>query len=414
MDTARSLHLERKPRCRGAIVALLAAGMTTLLLSAYLAVDVGYACALTGEAQDTADAASLAGASALKDGAYHQWYNRAMGMVTRSQKLQGFSAPDAPKLVLGRWDKGTQTFSALPAGETPNKANAVEVIARRQNDKLFFAPAASVRSTEIQRVAVAAVSPDCGGIWGITEVSVPGSVLVDSYDSRAGAYSTDSGGDNGDVCSNGPITVAGSAEINGDTLGEPVEVVGGSAVVTGNIDTLETPIERPAIDFGDVATTNDNGRIGLTDNGFDPVSSGDLFIRPNDNLTLAQGTYYFESIDFGQPAPGEVHGSLTVTDPTTIYINGDFGATATGVINTSTDPHNFTLILSGAKFKLKGNATFYGSIIAPNAEVKLSGTAEMFGALIADTIKFGGDFRFHVDESLPAVHTLKGNPVLVQ
>jgi len=142
--------------------------------------------------------------------------------------------------------------------------------------------------------------------------------------------------------------------------------------------------------------------------------SGHLFIRPNDNLTLAQGTYYFESIDFGAPKPNDVHGSLTVTGPTTIHVNGDFGATANGVINTSTDPHNLTLIMSGTKFKLTGNASFYGTIIAPNADVKLSGTAEMHGALIADTIKFGGNFQFHVDESLPAVHTLKGKPMLVQ
>jgi hypothetical protein len=61
-----------------------------------------------------------------------------------------------------------------------------------------------------------------------------------------------------------------------------------------------------------------------------------------------------------------------------------------------------------------GGASFYGSIIAPNAEILLAGNADMYGAMIGKTLKMAGSFSFHVDESLPVVHSLKKPPQLVK
>ncbi len=413
MDTARDVHLERKPRRRGAVVVLVTASMVTLLVFASLAVDVGYICALTGEAQDNADAGCLAGASAIHQGDYDSVKARALDLIGRNQKRQGFHALEDQIVEVGRWDKATSTFDSMDFS-LADKANAVRVVAVRNKVSLFFASVMGHHSTDVRREAIAMVAPTCGGVWGIKDVYVGGNVRVDSYDSTEGEYSVGSADNNGDVCSNGPLRVAGSIEIYGDTLGDPVEIDGGKAYVDGNIDILHSPVEIAAIDFGDVATNNDNETIGLTDNGFDPVVGQTLNVPANDNLTLAPGTYFFDSIDFEVAKGKKVPGSISVKGPTKIYLNGTFGATAQGTINTTNDPHDFTLISSGPSLAIVGGSTFYGSIFAPNATILLAGNADVYGAMIGSEVQMTGAFQFHVDESLPLVHSLKSAPMLVK
>lgn len=413
----RSAVSNSAPRRRGMVVALVAVSMVTLLLFGSLAVDVGYICALTAEAQDNADAGCLAGVSAIHDGDYGSVRARALDMIGRNQKRQGFLALEDQIIEVGRWDKATATFESMDFS-LASKANAVRVVAKRNKVSLFFAALIGHTSTDVSREAIAQVAPTCGGVWGLDEVKVPGNVVVDSYFSTEGDYSAGSANDNGDVCSNGPMNVSGSIEIHGDVIGDPVEVAGGKAIITGYIDELDKPVEVPPVDFGDVATNNDNATIGLTDQGRDPFPSGgkylggwNLVIRANDNLTLAPGTYYFDSAVLGSKM---LTGSITLTGPTTIYVAGDFGAAGKAQLNTTRNPHNLTIYSSGSKFKLAGKAAVYGSIFAPNTDVMLVGNAEMYGALIGKTVKMAGNFNFHVDESLPLVHSLKRAPFLVK
>jgi hypothetical protein len=231
MDTARNLHLERKPRRRGAVVVLVTASMVTLLVFASFAVDVGYICALTGEAQDNADAGCLAGASAIHQGDYDSVKARALDLIGRNQKRQGFRALEDQIVEVGRWDKVTSTFNLMDFSMA-DKANAVRVVAVRNKVSLFFASVMGHHTTNVRREAIAQVAPTCGGVWGKEWVKVPGNVVVDSYYSNEGEYAAGSAGENGDVCSNGPLDVTGSIEIHGDTIGDPVEISGGKAVIT--------------------------------------------------------------------------------------------------------------------------------------------------------------------------------------
>ena len=64
--------------------------------------------------------------------------------------------------------------------------------------------------------------------------------------------------------------------------------------------------------------------------------------------------------------------------------------------------------------QLTGQADFYGSIYAPNATVLMAGGADYYGALVGRVIDFGGNFYFHLDESLPLAQKMKGNVFLVR
>jgi hypothetical protein len=411
-----STFKNRMPRRRGAVVVMVGVSLMTLMVFASFAVDVGYICALTAEAQDNADAGCLAGASAIHQGDYHNYKYRALDLIAQNQKYQGYNSLKDQVVEIGRWDTATATFSALAEGDEDSKGNAVRVVAKRNQTPLFFASVMGHNTTDVWREAVAMVRPTCGGVWGLDEVFVPGNVLVDSYDSTEGAYSAGSAYENGDVCSNGPLTVTGSIEIHGDLLGNGVIEKGGMAIITGYKDTLEDPIAPPNVDFGDIAINNDNGSIGLTDNGLDPFPGGlwNLSIKANDNLTIAGGRYYFDEIGFSAAKGTKVPGSVTVTGPTEIYVAGSIGLTAQGTFNTLNNPHDVTIYVMGPTVSIVGQAKFYGSIIAPNAGVQLAGNADMFGALIGMTVKMTGSFNFHVDESLPVVHSLKKPPQLVR
>ncbi len=111
----------------------------------------------------------------------------------------------------------------------------------------------------------------------------------------------------------------------------------------------------------------------------------------------APGTYVFDDLKL---AGGS---TLTVTGPTTIYVKGSIDALGGTIANITGDPHNLTLISLGNDVKINGGAGFYGSIIAPYADVVLGGTGDFYGAVIGLTVDIGGDFIFHVDESLVEV-----------
>ncbi len=84
-------------------------------------------------------------------------------------------------------------------------------------------------------------------------------------------------------------------------------------------------------------------------------------------------------------------------------MKGDVDALGGSITNITGDPHNLTLKVLGEDVKINGGTGFYGSIIAPYGEVYLGGSADFYGAVIGLTVDIGGDFIFHVDESLVEV-----------
>ena len=306
------------------------------------------------------------------------------------------------------------------AAEDLASANAARVVAVRNNAPLFFAALWGATSTDVSRAAVAMIKPSCGGIWGIDSVTVPGTVDIDSFDSTVETYSVGSATSNGDLCSNGTITVSGNASVQGDIRTSEVVLNGGAMDIAGIVeDALDLATPRP-VDFGDALTNNDNHTIGLTDAGTDPLDNTqvsnpgfyDLKLTNSENLTLAPGTYIFDDIEMTGSS------TLTLTGPTTIYLDDDFEMAGTAVLNTSQNSADLIIIcdgdFDGSTIQINGSAEFYGSILAPESAIQLTGNADYYGAIIGRTVDFGGNFNFHLDESLELAQKLKGGVFLVQ
>jgi hypothetical protein len=384
-------------RRRGAVAVLVAISMVTLLLFGALAVDVGYICAIIAEQQNTADASSLAGAGVLQYGDTTTTKQHVLDVIAMNQRPQGYLSLDDQIIEIGIWNSVTNTFT--PSDEANwEDAFAVRVRAARNQTQLFFAAIAGITETDIWREAIAVGSGPCGGIWGLEGVRTTGNITTDSYVGSGGPYDSANPMDNGDVCSGRGIRVNGSVDINGDAmagLGYWVDSRG-QPIITGITSATLDGIEAPAIDFTDVTTSNDNDLIGLTDGGASPFTDGlNVSLNSYDNLTLAPGTYYFDSMNFNADA------ALTITGPTTIYLTGNFNSTGSGIVNTTGNAGDLTIISAGTDIKINGDFDFYGQILAPNAEVRMGGSAEAYGAVIAKTVELFGDFTFHVDESVP-------------
>ena len=406
----RMVNLGSSLRRRGAVVVLTAISIVTLLICASLAIDVGYICALTAEQQNTADAGSLSGAIALQQGDSMSARERALDIIARNQKAQGFLSLRDQIVEIGTWDSISQRFTPLDPMDW-GSAFAVRVRAARNDAPLFFARLIGHHTTDVWREAVAVGSRSCEGIWGLNGVRVPGNVVTDSYISSDGPYDPITARDNGDVCSGRDIRVMGSYDINGNLMagfGYSVDERGDAGNITGITTSTTSGVEAPPVDLEDAKYNNDNGTIGLTDDGNSPFSSGmNLRIGSHDNLTLAHGTYFFESMTFRAAA------SLTVTGPTTIYLTGDMDITGEGTINTPKNPADLTIISTGSTVVMTGSVEFYGSILAPFADVRLGGTSDYYGAIVGGTVTMFGDFQFHVDESLPLTKLFDPPPVML-
>jgi len=243
------------------------------------------------------------------------------------------------------------------------------------------------------------------GIFGSDSVTLTGNTLVDSYDSEDAPYSPATAEDNGDVGTNGTLTLLENTSISGDAfissggsiLIDPTTSLSGEIYYSGGEVELE-PIAFP----DDLAA----------------LSSGGNWLISKDNLSMASGNYRYESITV------EGQGALTLNDNVRLYIHNDFSVAGQatvftnnnveiyiggngnfagqGMVNTTGVPDNLIMYGLGADTALNftGLNDFSGCVYAPESSVYMSGEAGYFGSVIAGDVTLAGNIKFHFDENL--------------
>ena len=382
-------------RRRAVVGVLVAVCMIVLVGFASFSIDMGYIYVSHGEMQAAVDAAALAGVSAPPE-------SQSLA-VARATEVSGANVVAGHPVVagtlqveVGYWEARTSSFS-LPIGDELAAPNAVHVIGGRTEIPTFFAGVFGVNHTDVWRAATANHGGGrCAGIWGLNGLDGDGSLVTDSYDSSVGVYGPGNIYFNGDVCSDRNIVLEGGVTIGGDVMygqGHDLTISGSSYSIYGVTAEHNRSVEIPSFDMAEAAANNDNGTIGLTKRNRDPFdgSPWNLYVTGNDNLTLAGGTYYFTS------ALVDGRATLTVTEPTVLYISGSATFTGGGVVNTSNDPKNLIIYSTGANLTIDGSAGFYGSIIAPATTVTFTGGSSIFGTILAGYMELFGDTQIHVD-----------------
>ncbi len=243
------------------------------------------------------------------------------------------------------------------------------------------------------------------GIFGKTSVTMSGNTYIDSYDSSVGPYSALTAGSNGDVGTNGVLTMSENSLINGDALiGLGGSASGVTSRVSGEIFYSGNEVELPPVTLPDYFS-------GLT-------NSGNLSLSSDDTMVIPSGNYFYQTISLSAKS------SLTINSNTNIYVsegfsisgqavvstnsvvtlyiggNGDFSGQ--GIVNNSGIPSGLQIYAlgDGTSLSYSGKSNFYGIIYAPESTVSASGNASYFGAIIGDTVNFSGNGGFHYDETL--------------
>lgn len=401
--------MHKPARHRGVILPLVALLMVVIFGFVAFAVDIGYIKLARTQLQAAADAGARAGVLALGDGpseAKLLAQNAAQNNVASGSPVQVFPQED---IQLGNWDTVTRVFTPL-AGAAESDANSVRITCRCVASRgtevpTFVARVFGTESVDVVASAIARNGPICGVLVGIDSAELNGNPSsTDSYDATLGPYSSQIPGDEGHICSNGPIDVQ-NGTVNGNALpGEGYSVTMNKGSVTGSITPRTTPLSIPPVDFGDVATNNDNANLPVP-----PYVPAETAFRHNNgnDIVLPPGTYYFT--DFSV-----TDGPIRTVGPVTIYVRGDFIVSASAIINETGIPANLRIFVEGNNVKIGGSADFYGIIYAPSADIQLKGSSAFYGAALGRTLKFNNTGGVHADVSLSLLEEIPSHPILVQ
>ncbi len=391
---------------KGAIMVLVAVMLGVLFMFAAFTIDIGHIIVAQSELQNAADAAALSAVGHLQEGPA-QARAAAIALAACNQAAnQSVSITDAD-IELGTWNEETATFTVLAAAHE-SSANAVRVTcartaARESSLRLFFAPMFGRDTADIQVTATAHTKPaSCGLFIGIDKVTISGGSFTDSYHSDDGPYNAASAGNQGHVCSDGPITLSGPSYIDGNAFpGENDSVsTSGSSYVTGSRDPRTELLNLPPVDFGDSASNNNNALIPASDDSQEPYDAGNgkFGLSGGDHVTLAPGTYHFSEFVLSGGS------SITLTGPTTIYCVGKFTASGSSIVNSTALPTNLQVFCTGDKVDISGGSHFYGVVYAPTSKVvRSSGSGHVFGSLIGKELTLSGGGGAHADMALGAL-----------
>jgi Flp pilus assembly protein TadG len=382
-------------------------------------VDLGYIQIARAELQTAADAGALAGARGLTNCCPSTALSEAQRVAQLNSVFQdAVSVTSSEDIALGTWDDQTSTFTALSAAQQ-GIANAVQVTCRRTAARgnalgLFFGPLFGVNTQDVTATAVAkSTHIQCGPFVGITSVTISGGSYIDSYYSASGTYTAGSAGQQGTVCSNGPISLSGGLTVvHGDAHPGPghSDSMSGGSSVTGSTAALTIPLVEPAVDPGNAATVNDNNSIPLTTQGKDPLDSkGNFNLSGGDSVSMPPGTYYFTSLTLSGSS------SMTITGMTIIYVAGKVNAGGGTITNTSQIPSNLQLYPMDKTCILSGAAQMYAVVYGPTADITRSGgSSDFFGAMVGNSLTLSGGGGLHGDLSLSGVSGSSRKASLVQ
>jgi hypothetical protein len=217
---------------------------------------------------------------------------------------------------------------------------------------------------------------------GLSGVTMSSNAYTDSYNSSKGAYSAATATKNGNIASNGSITLSNTAKVNGDARPGPLKSVtlNDTASVTGIKLPMSTAITYPSVVLP----------VGITNLGDVTMSSG--------VQNLAGGTYLIHNLTLTGTA------TINWQGPVTLYVSGSYLVKDNVSINTYQNrPANRMIYFlpTCTTATWTGSNSCVGDLYAPDTNFTVSGSVQKFGRIIAKSINNSSSGGMHADESLP-------------
>ena len=256
-------------------------------------------------------------------------------------------------------------------------------------------------------------------------------IVIDSYDSRDtakstnGLYDVNKRQENGDLATDGNLIEAGNAHIYGD-VATNLGTVSGAANITGieRTDFYQEPIPVGAPSWPSINpapyTVTDTATLTAR------VKDSSGQIVPESRYQLAQvslsgqKTLTLAGNPDGSPTYIEIHvtgdisvsgGAQVVVQPgvsATIYFDGNIDVSGVGIINSNNQPNDLHLYgvqpidSSNRTVHLGGNGSITATVYAPNADITINGggsSGHVFGSIVGKTVTMTGVTNLHYDEA---------------
>ena len=225
---------------------------------------------------------------------------------------------------------------------------------------------------------------------------------IDSWNSTVGPYGTFPMNNNGNLASNGSVSLVSGTNVQGSAqpgAGKTISMAG--STVSGSTAPLATSLSYPTPTPGAAATTNNNS--SLPSAYFNSATRDFIIPSSAPALTLPGGTYYVNNIDWEAA-------TITFTGPVVFYVTGTGDSTHPGygfwtfnnVVTTYQNrPANLVFeVTTNTSVQYDFDQPIYAAVYAPLSTVKTWGAASDYGSIVGNNLNLYTGW--HVDESLSA------------
>ena len=263
--------------------------------------------------------------------------------------------------------------------------------------------------------------PWTNGIFGDEELNFSSNAIVDSYDSRNGAYGGSNMGSEGHVGTNGTeygdIDLASNARIYGNAISGPesnpedVIILRGNSEIFGETDSLSEPHEMPPVPLPEGLPYNGDYFLGGNDSDTIDQSGEYASFRLDSNakVTITADVTLYITGEFSMRSNSE----LDIADgvKVTIYLGGSFIQNSNTQINNLSEDPTSLLIMGTDSFngemEWNSNSQLWGAVYVPKADVHFNSNANFYGSISAKSFDCDSNSMIHYDWAL-AVLELDG------
>ena len=313
--------------------------------------------------------------------------------------------------VSGTVGSGQYTASAT-AADPPTGQKRIDAYGYVPNS-------ASPRAVKRVSMLVYRPSPFRWGGFGESQVDIVADSNTDSYDSEVGPYGGSNVSPNGDVGSNGNISLAAGCTVNGDaTAGGTISGIAG-CTITGTSTPDAPHVDLSSVDFpsGTYTASVPPGSPAMLVSY--NSTTGNLTVGPGATLTLPAPGYFKDvSVTAGSTltlsAPGAycfhdlsvLAGSSLRIAPgghVDIYVSRKLDMAAGSLANLSGLPTNVSIWGCGTDttpWSISAGSGCALALYAPNHPVTVAAGGAVYGSIIGATISESAGCYFHYDEAL--------------
>lgn len=279
-------------------------------------------------------------------------------------------------------------------------------------------------------VSTRAGAPRSVGFLALNEMKLSLGALIDSYDSNAGDWRSQSQKDpvtgrryaraNAHVASNGLLSVEGDARVYGSASPGPGQelIVDPTAYVAEAGPALSEAVEVPVQPYSP-PEGKDERRLDFAGTDQGTLTTGqyryNVFRLLGDSSLVIDGDVELY-LDRGMRVKDSA--VIVVTEGSSLLIHLAPGVEAfvagRGLVNDSLSPPKLGIVHHGAgTITLRGGSDFYGRVTAPAADVVAMGRAHFFGSITANRLLLTEAVSFHFDEAIEAHQIAGGESRLV-